>query len=163
MPCTSRAVAQRQSEAFVEQAPVAPAPAPAPGVALGELQTESPQPAPPQAARSALCESALSGSCAAVACASRRTSTSANPGSSALLLSTDLAETCTVLALHYAGGAYSSPERMNGDFTHGFLMTFDSPESRDIYLPHPEHERVKSMIVPHIKNVIAFDCEDASV
>ena len=65
--------------------------------------------------------------------------------------------------LHYAGGAYSSPEGMNGDFTHGFLMTFDSSENRDIYLPHPEHERVKSIILPHIQNVIAFDCEDASV
>ena len=65
--------------------------------------------------------------------------------------------------LHFAGGAYSSPEGMNGDFTHGFLMTFDSSENRDIYLPHPEHERVKSIILPHIKNVIAFDCEDASV
>lgn len=64
--------------------------------------------------------------------------------------------------LHYAGGPYSSPEGMNGPFTHGFLMTFDSPENRDIYLPHPEHERVKSLIIPHLESVIAFDCEDHS-
>ncbi len=63
---------------------------------------------------------------------------------------------------HFAGGAYSSPEGMNGSFTHGFLMTFDCAENRDIYLPHPEHERVKALIVPHLENVIAFDCEDES-
>ena len=35
-------------------------------------------------------------------------------------------------------------------------------QSRDIYLPHPEHERVKALIVPHLENVVAFDCEDDS-
>ncbi|MBH58748.1 MAG: stress responsive protein [Planctomycetaceae bacterium] len=64
--------------------------------------------------------------------------------------------------LHFAGGKYASPERMNGDYTHGFLMTFDSSKNRDIYLPHPEHERVKALILPHLENVIAFDCEDNS-
>ncbi len=64
--------------------------------------------------------------------------------------------------LHFAGGKYSSPEGMNGAFTHGFLMTFDSAENRDVYLPHPEHERVKALIIPHLENVIAFDCEDDS-
>ena len=64
--------------------------------------------------------------------------------------------------IHFAGGAYSSPECMNRTFTHGFLMTFDSAENRDIYLPHPEHERAKALIDPHLEHVIAFDCEDES-
>jgi hypothetical protein len=38
-------------------------------------------------------------------------------------------------------------------------MTFDSVESRDAYLPHPEHERVKSAILPHVDGVVAFDFE----
>jgi hypothetical protein len=36
-------------------------------------------------------------------------------------------------------------------------MTFDSAANRDAYLPHPEHERVKSIIQPHLADVIAFD------
>jgi len=64
--------------------------------------------------------------------------------------------------LHYAGGEYSSPEGLNGSFSHGFIMTFDSEESRNHYLPHPEHERVKALIIPHLDNVVAFDCKDNS-
>ena len=64
--------------------------------------------------------------------------------------------------LHYAGGEYSSPEGLNGSFSHGFMMTFDSEENRNIYLPHPEHERVKALIIPHLVNVVAFDCMDHS-
>ena len=64
--------------------------------------------------------------------------------------------------LHYAGGCYSSHEGMNGVFTHGFLMTFDNAESRDVYLPHPDHERVKRFIGPLVENVVAFDIEDDS-
>ena len=59
----------------------------------------------------------------------------------------------------FSGGPYASPEGLNGGYTHGFLFTFDSPESRDNYLPHPEHERVKDAILPHIDGVVAFDFE----
>ena len=34
-------------------------------------------------------------------------------------------------------GVYQSDEGLNDGFTHGFVMTFDSPGSRDRYLPHP--------------------------
>lgn len=54
-------------------------------------------------------------------------------------------------------GPYDSSEGMNDGFTHGFIMTFDSPESRDAYLPHPEHERVKKIVVPCLQRVIVFD------
>ncbi len=57
-------------------------------------------------------------------------------------------------------GVYDSPEGLNDGFTHGFVMTFDSGESRDAYLPHPEHERVKLIVVPRLARVIVFDFEN---
>jgi hypothetical protein len=54
-------------------------------------------------------------------------------------------------------GRYDSPEGLNDGFTHGFIMSFDSPAARDAYLPHPEHERVKELIVPFLARVIVFD------
>lgn len=54
-------------------------------------------------------------------------------------------------------GPYKSDEGLNDGFTHGFIMTFDSPESRDAYLPHPEHERVKEIVVPCLERVVVFD------
>ncbi len=54
-------------------------------------------------------------------------------------------------------GPYQSDEGLNEDFTHGFIMTFDSAESRDAYLPHPVHELVKDIVVPRLDKVIVFD------
>lgn len=54
-------------------------------------------------------------------------------------------------------GPYDGNEGMNEDFTHGFIMTFDSPESRDSYLPHPIHEKVKELVVPRLERVVVFD------
>ncbi|MEY2751727.1 MAG: hypothetical protein RLZZ550_1698 [Verrucomicrobiota bacterium] len=54
-------------------------------------------------------------------------------------------------------GVYQSDEGLNDGFTHGFVMTFDSPKSRDEYLPHPEHERVKLVVVPNLARVMVFD------
>ncbi|WP_262250121.1 Dabb family protein [Parapedobacter soli] len=54
-------------------------------------------------------------------------------------------------------GPYSSPEGLNDGFTHGFVMTFDSEESRDAYLPHPVHERVKEVVVPALDRLVVFD------
>ncbi|NJO94016.1 MAG: Dabb family protein [Hydrococcus sp. RM1_1_31] len=60
---------------------------------------------------------------------------------------------------YFASGAYSSNEGLNQGYTHGFLMTFESAEARDVYLPHREHERVKAEIFPCIDNLIVFDFE----
>jgi heme-degrading monooxygenase HmoA len=54
-------------------------------------------------------------------------------------------------------GTYDSTEGLNEDFTHGFIMTFDTKESRDAYLPHPNHEKVKELVVPRLERVIVFD------
>lgn len=54
-------------------------------------------------------------------------------------------------------GSYNGNEGLNEDFTHGFLMTFDCPASRDAYLPHPLHEKVKNLVVPRLERVVVFD------
>ncbi len=56
-------------------------------------------------------------------------------------------------------GAYNGNEGLNDGFTHGFVMTFDSVQSRDIYLPHPVHEEVKAFVVPKLHKVIVFDID----
>lgn len=63
--------------------------------------------------------------------------------------------------LDFCGGPYSSPEGLNKGYTHGFIMTFDTEENRDIYLDHPDHIVVKDLILPHLDGgldgVVAFD------
>jgi len=59
--------------------------------------------------------------------------------------------------LGFEHGPYDSSEGLNEGFTHGFIMTFDSPESRDAYLPHPIHESVKDTVVPCLEKVVVFD------
>ncbi|SIR31439.1 Dabb family protein [Maribacter ulvicola] len=54
-------------------------------------------------------------------------------------------------------GPYESAEGLNDGFTHGFIMTFDSAESRDAYLPHPIHEQVKELVIPQLERVVVFD------
>jgi hypothetical protein len=56
-------------------------------------------------------------------------------------------------------GPYESAEGLNDGFTHGFIMTFDNPANRDAYLPHPEHERVRDIVVPRLARVVVFDFE----
>ena len=63
--------------------------------------------------------------------------------------------------LTFSGGPYSSPEGMNKGFTHGFCMTFKDAAARDVYLPHPEHEKVKKLVFAlldgGLDGVAAFD------
>ena len=59
----------------------------------------------------------------------------------------------------FSGGPYSSPEGFNKGYTHGFSMIFDSSTARDEYLPHTEHLRVVSILLPLVDDVIAFDYE----
>lgn len=61
---------------------------------------------------------------------------------------------------YYAGGPYSSPENFNQGYTHGFLMTFRDAACRDAYLPHPEHEKVKAVVLANIVKAVAFDFEE---
>jgi hypothetical protein len=61
--------------------------------------------------------------------------------------------------LDFEYGPYQNDEGLNEDFTHGFIMTFDSAASRDAYLPHPVHEEVKDIVVPRLERVVVFDFE----
>ena len=54
-------------------------------------------------------------------------------------------------------GPYDSPVGPNDGYTHSFIMTFDSPESREAYLPHPIHDKVKEEVVPKLEGVVVFD------
>ena len=54
-------------------------------------------------------------------------------------------------------GPYASDEGLNDGFTHGFIMSFDTAANRDAYLPHPEHERVRDIVVPRLERVVVFD------
>ena len=61
----------------------------------------------------------------------------------------------------FSGGPYSSPEGLNRGYTHGFVMTFRDQRSRDVYLTHPEHEKVKEQVLGVLEGgvdgVVAFD------
>jgi hypothetical protein len=57
----------------------------------------------------------------------------------------------------FNGGPYSSPEGLNQGYTHGLIITFETAAHRDAYLPHPEHEKVKAIILNYLDDLIAFD------
>ncbi|MGJ8644798.1 MAG: Dabb family protein [Luteolibacter sp.] len=59
--------------------------------------------------------------------------------------------------LDFNYGPYDSAEGLNDEYTHGFIMTFASPTARDEYLPHPIHEAVKDVVVPHLDRIVVFD------
>ncbi len=65
--------------------------------------------------------------------------------------------------ISFSSGAYSSPEGLQRGFTHAFCMTFENAAARDAYLPHPEHEKVKKIVLEVLEGgldgVIAFDYE----
>jgi hypothetical protein len=61
--------------------------------------------------------------------------------------------------VYSAAGSYSSPEGLNQGYTHGFLVTFDSPTARDAYLRHPEHEKIVARVLPMLDQIMAFDFE----
>ena len=59
----------------------------------------------------------------------------------------------------YVAGTNNNPEGLNDGMTHGFVMTFSDASSRDAYLTHTEHERVKQEVLPLIDRVLVFDFE----
>ena len=54
-------------------------------------------------------------------------------------------------------GPYKSDEGLSDGYTHGFIMTFDSAESRDAYLPHPFHMERVNLVQPRLKRLVVFD------
>lgn len=54
-------------------------------------------------------------------------------------------------------GVNDSPEGMNKGYTHAVLMTFADEASREAYLPHPEHEKLKQVFVPLLEDIVVLD------
>lgn len=59
----------------------------------------------------------------------------------------------------HVSGPNCSPEGLAQDYTHAFIMTFTDSAARDAYLRHPEHERVKALILPAVDSMLVFDFE----
>lgn len=70
----------------------------------------------------------------------------------------DLTETIEGIEDYVAGPNVSS-EGLNQGMTHGFIMTFTDAAALNAYLPHPEHQRVKDLILPLVESVVVFDFE----
>jgi len=54
-------------------------------------------------------------------------------------------------------GLNSSPEGLNKDLTHAYLLTFHSDAGRDAYLPHPAHKAFGEIVGPHLKDLMVID------
>jgi hypothetical protein len=54
-------------------------------------------------------------------------------------------------------GTNNSPEKLNDEFTHCFLVTFKSEADREAYLPHPAHTAFVDVLKPHLDKVMVID------
>ena len=59
-------------------------------------------------------------------------------------------------------GHSSSPEGLEHGHDYGFVITFDSPQSRDAYLPDPNHQVVAQAIGENAARVVVFDITSAA-
>lgn len=64
----------------------------------------------------------------------------------------------------FSFGENCSSEQLNKGFTHAFIMQFDDAKGRDLYVNHPEHNRIAAeIIVPMleegIESVLVIDYE----
>jgi hypothetical protein len=54
-------------------------------------------------------------------------------------------------------GTDVSAEGKAGGFSHCFLVTFDSEEDRDIYIPHPAHQELVSLVGANVEKSLVLD------
>ena len=54
-------------------------------------------------------------------------------------------------------GVNNSPESNDDGFTHCFMVTFDSEEGREAYLPHPDHLAFVEVLKPVLDKVRVLD------
>ena len=54
-------------------------------------------------------------------------------------------------------GRNNSPEGKDDGFTHCFMVSFDSEEGREEYLPHVDHKAFVEVLVPHLDKVRVLD------
>ena len=60
-----------------------------------------------------------------------------------------------ILSLEW--GKNNSPENLNKDFTHCFIVSFKDEEARKVYLPHPKHMAFVSILKPILDDVFVID------
>ena len=54
-------------------------------------------------------------------------------------------------------GLNNSPEGKNKGYTYAVLMNFVDNAGRDNYLPHPEHDKLKTLFSPMLEDLVVFD------
>jgi hypothetical protein len=54
-------------------------------------------------------------------------------------------------------GTNMSPEKHDQGYTHCFLVTFNDPHGRDVYLPHPAHKAFGAVLRPYLDKVLVID------
>ena len=54
-------------------------------------------------------------------------------------------------------GTDVSAEGKAGGFSHCFLVTFGSVADRDVYLPHPAHQKFVSLVRPNVEKSLVLD------
>ena len=54
-------------------------------------------------------------------------------------------------------GENTSPEGFSEGFTHCIQLIFDNEEARDRYIPHPDHEKLKSTLLPILEKITVID------
>jgi hypothetical protein len=54
-------------------------------------------------------------------------------------------------------GLNNSPENLNQDLTHCYMVTFSSEADREIYLPHPSHKAFVDKLTPILDKVVVLD------
>lgn len=59
--------------------------------------------------------------------------------------------------IDFEWGADVSVENAARGYTHCFLVTFGDAAGRDLYLPHPAHQRFVGLAGPHLAQVLVID------
>ncbi len=54
-------------------------------------------------------------------------------------------------------GTNNSPEGLNKDFSHCFIVTFENEDARTTYLPHPLHQAFVNILKPLLDDVFVID------
>lgn len=57
----------------------------------------------------------------------------------------------------FESGTNISPEKLNKDFTHCYILTFKTEKDRDAYLVHPAHKAFGELVGPALADVFVFD------
>jgi hypothetical protein len=57
----------------------------------------------------------------------------------------------------YEWGTNNSPEHLNKDFTHCFILSFDNDADRKVYLEHADHKAFGKLLGPILGDVYVID------